>query len=263
MQALYRHAATWTEPAGKVMWEDDPDAAAAFLAGQGFQPVGVPADVKHNYPFLRSWPPGAGARPPVFPNQLFRHFPLTPDRRLVQSDEDYALLLMHAMRTPSGQERLVYVFVKCRLDFAESRFPSPPGVYAGPKEPFSASARKHLQLIAMPCLSPAGADHAKVLERDGATLTIAPPDDRYLRVPFDWTPGSDGKPPSIKLRPVNQFRLHAGQLDPGDPSRFAIQYETDGWRGKIHGRLRDDGTIEFKPDSGTLNGDHWTPPGKG
>jgi hypothetical protein len=30
----------------------------------------------------------------------------------------------------------------------------------------------------------------------------------------------------------------------------------------IQGRLRDDGTVEFKPDSGMVNGDHWAPPGK-
>jgi len=263
VQALYRQAATWTQPGGKVMWEDDPNAAAAFLAGEGYQPVAVPNDAKYNYPYLTTWPPGAGARPPAFPNQLFRHFPVGKDGRLVQSNENYALLLMHAMKSASGQERLVYVYLTCGVDLSGGEIPSPPGVFQGPKEPFSSFARKRFEVNAMPCLPPAGADPPKWLEGDSATLIVGPPDDQYWRVPFDWTPGGDGNPPKVRLRPENQFRFYAGQLDPADQSRFTIDYEVDGTRGKIHGRLRDDGTVELKPDGGTVTGEHWTPPGKG
>jgi hypothetical protein len=182
---------------------------------------------------------------------------------LVQSNENFSLLLMHAMKSPSGQERLVYVFLKCGVDLSGGRIPSPPGVAQGPKEPFSSFARKRLELNAMPCLPPVGADPPKWLEGDAATLIVAPLDERYWRVPFDWTPGGDGNPPKVRLRPENQFRFYAGQLDPADPSRFTIDYEVDGTRGKIHGRLRDDGTVELKPEGGTVTGEHWTPPGKG
>src|SRR5215203_5578124 len=42
MQALKRQASNWTEPAGKVVWDEDPETAAKLLAGPGYSAVQVP-----------------------------------------------------------------------------------------------------------------------------------------------------------------------------------------------------------------------------
>ena len=76
VQALQRQASDWGESGDKVIWEDDPKAAATLLAGQGYKPIGIPSFVQGNYPILRNWPPGAASQPPQLTSQLFRpHFP--------------------------------------------------------------------------------------------------------------------------------------------------------------------------------------------
>jgi hypothetical protein len=58
------------------------------------------------------------------------------------------------------------------------------------------------------------------------------------------------------------FRFYAGQPDPADASHFTIGYDLDGRRGAIDGRLKDNGRVEFKPDTGAVINDRWYPPGE-
>jgi hypothetical protein len=60
----------------------------------------------------------------------------------------------------------------------------------------------------------------------------------------------------------DHFRFHAGQLDPNDPGHFTVDYEHDGVRGTIHGRLKDNGSVELRPDAGTMTGEYWNPSAK-
>ncbi len=50
-------------------------------------------------------------------------------------------------------------------------------------------------------------------------------------------------------------RLFAGQPDSGDRSKFTIAYEIGPVRGTLHGRLNDDETVAFQPDTGMIVAD--------
>jgi hypothetical protein len=72
-------------------------------------------------------------------------------------------------------------------------------------------------------------------------------------------PSPDGKGGQVRVDPIDRFRFYAGQLDPADPSHFTIKYDLDAATGTIHGRLKDDGTVDLRPEQGTVSGDAWDP----
>ena len=62
------------------------------------------------------------ALPPIAA-QLFKpHFPLSKDG-LVQNDEHFTVVFMHLLRSTSGQERLVYVYLTGKTDLRMVRIP--------------------------------------------------------------------------------------------------------------------------------------------
>ena len=259
VQALQTQALDWSEPPGKVMWDDDPKSAAPLLAGHGYKAVNVAATIRHNYPFLSGWPPGAGARQPDFATQLFRpHFPISAEG-LVQSSEDDALVFMHGLTSPGGMRRIVYVYLKGSTDIDTMRVPVPPGGGAPPAAPFEAAAKKRLRLIAVPCVPAEGATLPKTLARESSGLTIAPGGAGEQRFTWKWRPPADGRPGEVEAAPADRFRFYAGQPGPADRSRFTVDYEHNGRRGRISGRLKDDGAIDLKPDVGVVTGDQWDP----
>ena len=67
----------------------------------------------------------------------------------------------------------------------------------------------------------------------------------------------------MKIRPRDQWRFYAGQHDPADPAHFTFDYDHDGRRGTIDGRLKDDGSVELKPDVGIVTGKQWAVPESG
>jgi len=256
--ALEQVAATWTEPPSKVVWDDDPAAAAPLLSGPGYAPVGVPAFIESNYPFLVGWPAGAAARPPPVGAQLFKpHFPLSKDG-LVQSDEHFAVVFMHLLRSTSGQERLVYVYLKGSTDLNMAHIPAPPGGYGSPPDAFEAQANRKLRLIAVPCQPAQGTTLPKTLSQESTGLSIVRGADQW-KLDWKWVPSADRKSGQVVPDARNRFRFFAGQADPADPSRFTIAFEHDGRPGTVRGRLKDDGTIELQPDAGTVTGDRWDP----
>jgi hypothetical protein len=97
-----------------------------------------------------------------------------------------------------------------------------------------------------------------VLDDRATTLSIYPPDDPHVTT-WTYTPGA---PARIELGPWPKLRLFGGQPDPADPSRFTIPYEVGGKPGIIHGRLKDDDTVELRPSTGKVVGDRWTPDGQ-
>lgn len=263
IDALQQQAWKWSEPAEKVVWDDDPATAAGLLAGPGYFPVGVPSFIAGNYPFLAGWPPGAAARPPQFANQLFQpDFPFSKDG-LVQSDENYAVVFMHGLKSPAGERRLVYVYLKGSTDLNMARIPEPPGRHArGRIAPFEASANRKLRLIAVPCLPADGPTPPKTLSKESTGITVAPQSTGQWKVAWKWVPAPNGEGGQVLVEPRDDFRFYAGQVNPTDPGHFTIAYEHDGVRGTIHGRLKDDGSIDLRPDAGMMTGEQWVPRAK-
>lgn len=263
VNVLRQQALNWGEAPGKVVWDDDPETAKGLLAGSGYAPVGIPYNIEHNYPFLVGWPGGAAAKPPSFTSQLFRRFPDSADRP-VQGDEHYAVVFMHRLRTPKGEERLVYVCLIGSTDLNMARIPHPTGNTAWPAIPsFEAYANRSLRLIAVPCLPGDGPALPKTLAKESSGLTIAPhAAGSPWNVAWKWVPSPDGQTGRVVVDPRDQFRFYAGQADPADPAHFTIDFDRDGVRGVIHGRLKDDGTVDLKSDTGTITGEHWHLGGK-
>jgi hypothetical protein len=111
MQALQRQAWNRTEPAGKIAWDENPETAAKLLAGPGYKTVQVPRSVAINFPALSNWPRSAGAEPPAVAGQLIRNFPISQNR-VIPSREDFGFVFLHGLKSPAGEERLVYVIVE-------------------------------------------------------------------------------------------------------------------------------------------------------
>jgi hypothetical protein len=258
MRALFRQASAWSAPPGTVVWEDDPEAAAKLRAGGNYNATQMPAGVRHgNYPFLAGWPLAAAAKPPAVASQLQRNFPIYDDQNSIpQSADDWAVLLLHGLKSPGGLERLVYVVVEAKCEVQEvPGFGEQQG-----RSAFKSSLRRRLRLVATACAEN-GSKEPRPRKGEWAELVVAfnwkPP----WAVPWAWTPSENGKPGQIRVEPGNRFRFYAAQLDAADPSHFTIDYVLDGVPGKIHGRLKDDGSIELKPEAGALNGPHWNPRG--
>ena len=258
-RALYRQAAAWALPAGTVVWEEDFEAAAKLLAGANYVPAQLPASISYgNYRFLAGWPRGAAAKPPAVASQLQRSFPIYDDQgNIPQRVDDWALLLLHDLQSPAGTRRLVYVVLEGKTDLHGSVNASSEGPV---NRPIQSTLSRKLRLIAAACQTD-GTKEPRPRKGETTELLVAPGGDLKRSAPWHWDPPADGQPGKVRVDPVNRFRFYAAQPDPADPSHFTIDYELDGERSRIHGRLKDDGVVEFKPDAGTVNPPFWDPRG--
>jgi hypothetical protein len=267
--ALEQQALAFSQPPGKVVWDENPDTAAALLAGEGYKRVRV-NDLQY-MPLLAKWPRGAAAATPnLARNYLFKlpHFP-DLDRGQTVHDDELAGLFLHGLKSPAGQERLVYVQVQGKLDLSESSARGelePAGLHsdiARTRKRAAAPGRftvtKELRVVAMPCVPGAGEQPPAAVPADKTTLIIHGSGNLGLPLNWDWTPPAGDKPEQIRLEGREMFRFYAGQPDPSDPSRFTIDYDVDGRRGTIHGQLKNDGRVELTPSTGTTAGSRWYP----
>jgi hypothetical protein len=270
--ALERQAMQWTEPQTKVVWDEDPETAAKLLAGTGYKKVAVGG--LDAYAFLARWPRAAAVKSPPFVYQLFKPFPV--GLRSVPRPDEHALILLHGLRSPSGQERLLYVFVEGSMNLTYSaRMPDQvrrqsysPSTKA-PDAAFSATVLKSTALYAVPCQPGGGESPPKPLTDDAIYLYLGrwgQPDGPGVK--WSWTPLSPEQqkeavqPGLIRIEGPGLFRFYAGQADPADAAHFTIGYDLDGRHGTIHGRLKDNGSVEFKPDTGAVLNDRWYPSGQ-
>jgi hypothetical protein len=134
---------------------------------------------------------------------------------------------------------------------------------------FFATVIKATGLYAVPCQPGGGESPPKPLPADGSFLymgTWGEPDGPGVK--WSWTPLSAeaakaaGQPGLIHIDGPGLFRLYAGQADPADRSHFMIGYDLDERHGTIDGRLKDNGVVEFNPDTGTVINDRWYPSGQ-
>jgi hypothetical protein len=108
----------------------------------------------------------------------------------------------------------------------------------------------------VPCVPGKGEKPIAVVREGRSELLIHPPGEE-LQVPWTWTPAADGQPERFRIDAPNTYRFYAGQPDPADPSRFTIDYDMNGTRGTIRGRVKGDETIELLPTTGRVVGSRW------
>lgn len=247
-----------SEPAGKVAWDENPETAAALLGGAGYKRVRV--DGLQRSLLLANWPRGAAARAPAALEQVwaglsrYKHpFPGIGGMRSVDADE-YGLVFMHGLKTPSGEERLVCVYANGRLSLESF----PPGRAPRPDQPFSGAASKSLRLVAIPCV-PGRGEKPLAVVGGGRTELVIHGEGEDPEVKWTWTPSADGRPEQIRIQAPFTYRFYAGRPDPADPSRFTIDYDVNGTPGTIRGRLNSDETFELLPTTGKVVGGRWYP----
>lgn len=259
-RALQEQAMRFNEPASKVVWDENPDTAAALLNTPGYGRIHI--DRRGEETLLAHWPSGARALIPsaadLWSIKNCRYgFPNLAGREVVEPDE-CALLLLHGLKSPSGQERLVYAYVKGKILARNLRFPNDRNEPQLGRQ-WSSSATRELTLVAASCTTDADG-HASVSEDDVSRLEIYPPNDRQ-DVKFTWTPPAGKNPEQIHLDSGPRFRFYAGVPDPANPSQFTIGYDVDQQHGTIHGSIAPDGPVVLKPDTGAMLGNRWYPTG--
>jgi hypothetical protein len=265
-KALQQQAMNWSEPATKVVWDENPDTAAALLLQPDYKAIRVSG--VERMPTLKNWPRGAHAVLASSIDQFYRDrfnimyhhpFPNRSGEPSVEADEN-ALILMHNFKIGGGEQRLVYVYVQGKLDLQGAKLPGEGRSIQDVAwdKSFSATVAKELTIVAVPCSIAAEDKVPVVLANEGATLLVHP-HVQPGQVQWSWTPQIGDKPEHIQLTGGGFFRFYAGQIDPADPSHFTIMYDLDGKQGTIHGRIRSNGLVELRPDSGKVAGSNWFP----
>jgi hypothetical protein len=259
-RALNQQVTAFSEPASKIVWDENPDTAATLRSASGYGRIRVELSAQHT--FLARWPFGARAIIPAAVNQWhlqnFRFaFPNQGGRVVVEPDE-CALVLLHGFKRPSGEYRLVYVYVQGKILARNPEFPDRRDMPPLDRQ-WSSKVNKELVLVAASCTTDADG-HATCLESDVTTFNIYPPDNRQ-ELDFTWIPPSGGRPEQIRLDSRGKLRFYAGQPDPASRSQFTIGYDVDQQHGTIHGQVMSDGTVQFKPDTGLTVGNRWYPAG--
>jgi hypothetical protein len=259
--AVEQQAMSFADPPDKVVWDENPETAAKLLAAGGYK--SIPVENLNSMPSLANWPRGAAAvAPPVARAVLDARY--LPGLRADGTVDESAMVLMRGLQSPSGQRRLVYVFVQGKLLLINSGAHRlerpPPGAAAPDRRPGTFSVTKELRVVAVPCMPGAGEKPASHTS-ESTTLMIHGTSTDGLPLKWHWAPPSGDKPEEIRIEGREMFRFYAGQPDPSDPSRFTIDYDVDGQRGTIRGQLKNDGTVELKPTTGMTIGRRWYPNG--
>ena len=235
---------TFTEPAGKVVWEEDPDRAAKLLAAGGYQPI-VPTG--QNSDFVNdAVPPGASADlPKMLPESV-------ASTLSIQGYGSFAVVFLHSRHAAGQPERLVGVAMRADV---RTTFPA-----IQTTDTFDGSVWKWQTLTAQ-SFATNGEDGVPVWDGQsrGSMLRLQPSSEA-TELPAHWAGATKaGSPGHLTIQYRDQLRLYAGQADPADPSRFTIAYDLDGQTSVIDGWLKPDGSVVLQPRLGKVASSVWYP----
>ena len=240
--ARLRAAMGHLDPPGKVVWEEDPAAASALLAGGGYQAI-IPSGERGV--IAGHFPPGAAANP--FTAQLA----VVPN--FWTGGMYRAVVFTHARSTPGGKERLVVAVVA-----GELRTSSVGGSHSA-TESFNGSVYKYQQFGAG-SFGVEGADGNPVDDAPVARLKLQAAGDEYTEMKGAWqAAASPDSPGTLTIQYRKQLRVFAGQPDPADASHFTFDYVLDGTPGTIDGWLKPDNSVRLVPRAGKVVNELWYP----
>lgn len=264
-KATHRQGLAFSEPATKVVWDDHPDTAAKLLAGPGYR--GLRVEGLQQYSQLARWPKGAVAVVPPAVDSFHRlhfgnGFPNLPGEGFVEPDA-VAAVFLRPMKTPGGEDRLVFVYVTGGSNLNSLQLVTPAGKFISPvngppsDRAWNGVYQRYLRVQAVPCRLSADGKTVTPSVADGGLLTIHPATGAAANQKLTWAPPTADGPEQIRLTGPGQFRFYAGQLDPADPTHFTVDYDVDDTRGTIHGRIAPDGTVRLEPTTGRVVGSQW------
>jgi hypothetical protein len=233
---LQQQCMTYSPPAGRVVYEEDPAEIARLLKEQGGT-YHSPARQVGNAP--PGWVAPLSAVPPPF----------------FSSGRDYALLFLHERTTPGGVKHLVWVQLAPDYRFERANQTDENGRIASAT--FKLLRRRAVLASSRP-VGDEGLTNGRTQQR---LAEIVLPDTASHEVARVAAGAPIDQPPPIDYG--NRLRVYAGQPDPADESHFTIGYRLDGRDGVIDGWLKDDG-LSLRPREGTwsfsASGEAWELP---
>ena len=280
LATINRQCLTHSAPPGKVVYEEDPAEAEKLLAAAGGGYVSVmlnsgpggrfqaPRRVLQGESADVAAPPGY--HPPVraaVPQYLNDFLNVTGGFSMGggggglfgggSAVTDPALLFLHERKAPSGDRLLVEVWLEPGFEMGSNHTVNDDGTY----QMFGMMKRRRLFARAW-TVPPPPATPQTVHAR---TVLLVLPDVQMPnfaqvritgRLPSEAPDAAEDDDadasatmPAVPVDYGSKLRLFAGQPDAQDESRFTIDYELDGRRGTIDGRLRND-RILLRPREG-------------
>lgn len=230
-QSQWQQAANWSVPAGKVLYEEDPDRAAKLLAGAGYRAI---LSARAEYFPPRQWQVPVFSPQPTGPlNLMGGAFPL----------------LVHVVKLSDGTPGLLCVY-----------FVAAQEMRTGTSTPLERSYAVHSQRMIK----------AQLYLKDGFSLesvsglgmqidqsdrqpqqTLFGSRDNGRHATITWTKLESWENGKIEFELRDIFRLFAGQPDKADPKHFTLPYELDGVPGAIDCFMRND-NVDLVPRSGRI-----------
>jgi len=234
----------FTQPADKVVWDEDPGRAAKLLAGGGYRPVTPDASDF----FSDAVPPvAAAARPPTIPK------PVLDGSMAPGAGASEAIAFLHGRRAGQQPERLVVVGISGPLSTTE-----PNGTHQA-SETFDGDLWKW-QTIDARSYGTSGVDGLPTSDGPSETSLKLQQDAEPTQMRAHWAAATQpGNPGELTIQYHDQLRVYAAQPDPADASHFTMAYDLDGKPGVIDGWLKPDGSVVLKPPVGKLVNSVWYP----
>ena len=234
-------------PPGTVVYEESPEEVARLmtgpqaahysnLKGQFDADRGVP----HGYPFRL---PVAWDGPANWEEVTYKDI----------YNRGNHVLFLHGLSSPGGNRRLVWVGLVGGEFFTPEDSPGSLHRYRiDPMLEFVVVVFQPMLTFDFATQPPAApVDRTRVWHIYVSILRGTDPAN-WMRVQWPSTPTADQGASHSGGLPL---RLHAGQIDPRDPSHFTIDYVLPNQRGTIDGWLLDDDRLRFEPREGALIGD--------
>ena len=226
-QNLLAHAA----PSDKIAYEEDHDRAAKHLAGGGYVAYYTGSNPIYLTPKPWQSPVMSQAAPPLL-------------SVTVRPGVSGAPLFVGGRKTPSGQERLVWVglIVDQRWETLSTPFPAESTTTRN----YNVKTRR---ILTARTYNAHASDN--IAEGGGQySLEILQPRDRETSVA--WSKTTSWENGNVEITSRNVMRFFNGQPDKSDPSRFTITYELNGQRGIIDGQIHDDQSVFLQPRQGRI-----------
>jgi hypothetical protein len=239
LKSLVNNCLTHTLPPDQLVYAEPPDDATRLLTTHGRARVveGIARNSANNSPgslthafALTGW------RPPAFTGRgepltsLLNRLPNAPNFPAEFETDNTCFL--HAVKNPSGKERLVWVSVSAKQ--------APVNDTRANEYAIQTRRRISAQVMDPNDLDRRTGTSISFQESPGdrSTITLSrAPDNTYL-------PG--------RFTPRGLWRIRAAQPDPADPTHFTIPYDIDGQPGTIDANLNDGDRLRFTPRTGRL-----------
>ena len=218
----YQQCADFAQPPTTVIYDEEPARAARLYSAGGYRQADRGGG-SYTYIPPRPWQVPVAAAPPAVAAQM------------ANLRGQSGTIFLHAMRTSSGKERLVEVYIDATQRMR--------GYGDDHQRKYTVATDRTIEAGVYEL------DRIVVMGLSRTQLRFAR---RAMEGPVEivWNKEDSWEHGSVQFMPQEVLRVFAGQPDPVDRSHFTFVYDIDGKPGTIDGRLNDDDTLTLQPRQG-------------